>query len=57
MTESLRVMPDPCPNGWPGCDDNYTHGHYCEKQRAHEGRCKCPCGATSTIKRGEQPNG
>jgi len=38
-----------CLNGWDGCTESYTGGHYCEKNYQHNGRCICLCEATTTI--------
>lgn len=38
-----------CLNGWAGCRESYTRGHYCERDYQHKGRCKCICGATTTT--------
>jgi hypothetical protein len=42
-----------CLNGWnptakyPAC--NYTGGHFCDRKRGHNGRCKCVCGSQSST--------
>lgn len=39
----------PCPMGWKSRDPHdYTGGCYCVREKGHEGRCKCDCGATHT---------
>ena len=37
-----------CLNGWDGCTEWYTGGHYCQRDYQHKGRCVCVCKATTT---------
>jgi hypothetical protein len=54
MVQMVRDTRPHCTNGWkgtarsPAC--NYTGGHYCNKLLGHKGKCKCWCGATTSLK-------
>lgn len=39
-----------CLNGWGPGGCTYTNGHYCERDAGHQGRCRCSCGATTTLR-------
>lgn len=41
-----------CPNGWEatGDQDCANGGHFCDRKAGHAGRCRCPCGTTSTTR-------
>lgn len=49
-----------CMNGWAGSvfgrrrSCSYTGGHSCDRLVNHQGRCRCACGATSTVKFGDE---